>query len=150
MSVRFMTQDALYPWELDRLVADLTLPNMPGWEVTLEDTDRGQGCKGLTLCVKITGPDSYRPHLTRGVMHYFIVPAAAYDTRSWRRWLFEQLHQVLVHELCEGFTIGGAKPYAPSHGDGNDPYMVREIGTEQDQRMSSGNELGPPAVMPDA
>jgi hypothetical protein len=28
------------------------------------------------------------------------------------------------------------RPYAPSHGPGNDPYMVREVGTTIDQRTS--------------
>ena len=33
------------------------------------------------------------------------------------------------------------KPYAPSHGPGNDPYLIRETGTDADQRTSFRGEL---------
>ena len=70
-----------------------------------------------------------------------IVPAAAYDERSWRRWIFEQILLVERHEAMEFFQVGDDKPFAPSHGFGQDPYLVREIGTEEDRRMSFRNEL---------
>ena len=70
-----------------------------------------------------------------------VVPAAAYDERSWRRWLFEQVSLVERHETMEFFQIGDDKPFAPSHGFGQNPYLVRELGTEQDRRMSFRNEL---------
>lgn len=41
----------------------------------------------------------------------------------------------------QGSAIDGDKPYAPSHGFGQDPYIVRELGTEKDQRTSFRNEL---------
>lgn len=138
-----MRQEAPYPDVLAALVDGLRLPTKPGWRVYLADLDRGQGSTGLTLVIHRTGPDSYHPENTLPVNHYMIVPAAAYDMRSWRRWLFEQLHLVDLHELMEGFVIDGERPYAPSHGFGQDPYMVRELGTEEDQRTSFLNELNP-------
>ncbi len=72
------------------------------------------------------------------------MPPAAYDERSWRRWLFDQIGLVETHERCEFFEVDGDKPYAPSHGFGQDPYIIRELGTEEDQRMSFRNELNPP------
>ena len=41
----------------------------------------------------------------------------------------------------ELFQIGEEHPYAPSHGPGNDPYMIREVGTVEDQRTSFTGEL---------
>lgn len=146
-----MRQVAPDPEHLRVLVE--TLRYKSGWRFTLEDVDRGQGSEGLTLCVHITTPDSYNPEQMRGVMHYFIVPAAAYDFRSWRRWLFDQIVLIERHEAMEFYrfecetpnqvgieTFGTnrhvERPYAPSHGPGNDPYMVREVGTEADVRTS--------------
>ena len=76
-------------------------------------------------------------------MHYFPVPPAAYDVRSWRRWLLEQVLLVERHEACEFFQLAGDRPYAPSHGPGNDPYLIRELGTDEDVRTSFRGELLP-------
>jgi hypothetical protein len=133
------TQTAPYPDELAGLIDGLTYKER--WQFSLEELDRGQGSAGLTLCILITTPDSYHPKEIRRVMHYFPVPPAAYDVRSWRRWLFEQVLLVETHEAMEFFTIDGEKPYAPSHGPGNDPYLVREIGTDVDRRTSYKGEL---------
>lgn len=134
------TQSAPYPAELAALVGELSYKD--GWEFSLEHLDRGQGSAGLTLCILIACPDSYTGRMTR-VMHYFPVPPAAYDARSWRRWLFEQVLLVERHEAMEFFTITGDKPYAPSHGPGNDPYVVRELGTDLDRRTSFRGEVNP-------
>jgi hypothetical protein len=137
-----MRQEAPWPHALEALVADLR--HRPRYNAHLvENLDRGQGCKGLTLVVHITEPDAYHPERMRSVVHYFPVPAAAYDERSWRRWLFEQLHAISLHEDMENFTIDGDKPYAPSHGPGNDPYMLREVGTDTDRRTSFRGEVTP-------
>jgi hypothetical protein len=128
-------QIAPYPFELKALVDALTYKK--GWAFKLQlDLDRGQGSRGTTLVIFITGPDSYFPDKTARVNHYFPVPPAAYDQRSWRRWLFDQVALVESHEQCEFFTIDGVKPYAPSHGPGNDPYLIREVGTDEDARTS--------------
>lgn len=137
---RVMRQEAPYPRILAKLVGGLTYK--AGWTFRLVDLDRG-GSKGLTLVINITGPDSYHPERTISVHHYMPVPPAAYDERSWRRWLFEQVLLVERHEACEFFQIGGDRPYAPSHGPGNDPYLVREIGTDADRRTSFLGDLNP-------
>lgn len=135
-----MRQEAPFPTELYDLVEALRYK--AGWMVALGDIDRGQGSAGLTLVITVRTPDSYHPDQTITVAHYMPVPPAAFDSRSWRRWLFEQILLVERHEACEFFLIDGVRPYAPSHGPGNDPYLVREIGTETDQRTSFRGDVG--------
>lgn len=136
-----MRQEAPDPTELRDLVAKLI--HRPRWQFELDHIDRGQGSIGLTLIIAITEPDAYHPGRLRSVVHYFPVPPAAYDRRSWQRWLLDQCMLVSRHEDCEAFTIDGEKPYAPSHGPGNDPYMVREVGTVEDVETSFRGERNP-------
>lgn len=137
-----MRQEAPFPTPLTQLVAGLDYK--AGWSFTVKDTDRGQGSKGLTLCILITTPDSYNPEALRRVMHYMPVPPAAYDRRSWQRWLFDQILLVERHEACEFFQINGHRPYAPHHGPGNDPYIVFDHGTDEDVRTSYLGEVKEP------
>lgn len=139
--MRTMQQTAPYPVVLWQLVERLQYK--PGWRFTLEDLDRGQGSKGLTLVIRVRTPDSYHPEQMIGVAHYMLVPPAAYDVRSWQRWLLDQVLLVERHEACEFFQLEGDRPYAPSHGPGNDPYLVREVGSVEDQRTSFRGELNP-------
>lgn len=150
-----MTQEAPYPKILAELVAKLRYKR--GWRFYLGNVDRGQGSKGLTLIIEITGSDSYHPEQQITVNHYMLVPPAAYDGRSWRRWLFEQILLVERHEAMEFFTLVhrgpfikkdgtttetvDERPYAPSHGPGNDPYLVREVGTVEDRRTAFTGEV---------
>lgn len=142
MSEPKLRQEVPWPAELQRLVNHCTY--RPGWQVNLYDGyDRGQGSVGTTLVITTATVNSYRPEQPIYVNHLFVVPAASYDQRSWQRWLFECFHQVELHEAMEFFTIDGAKPYAPSHGPGNDPYLLREVGTDIDQRTSFRGDLNP-------
>lgn len=149
-----MRQEAPHPAILARLVDSIGYKK--GWRFQLADLDRGQGSRGLTLVINITGPNSYRPWETISVDHYMPVPPAAYDMRSWRRWLLEQVLLVERHEACEFLLfhideIGNLssdpdsgyadRPWAPSHGPGSDPYLIREVGTDIDQRTSFRGEL---------
>jgi len=141
-----MRQEAPFPTRLAQLVEAIRYKR--GWVFQLLDLDRGQGSLGLTLVITITGPDSYHPEKTISVNHYMIVPAAAFDGRSWRRWLFDQIMLVERHEACEFFgfalasdDIGYIRPYAPSHGPGNDPYLIREVGTVEDVKTSFRGDL---------
>lgn len=129
-------QQAPYPVELAELVVSCILD--PGWRIWLEDIDRGQGSKGLTLIVLTETFDSYHPEngRTYRVHHYFPVPPAAYNRASWRRWLFDRYLDVLTHEACETFQVDGERPYAPNHGPGHDPYVVRELTTDEARRTS--------------
>jgi hypothetical protein len=144
-----MRQLAPYPEALKYLVGCLKYRTDRGWSVYLSEHVRDTGpdgeilSKGLTLVVYRCGPDSYDPNRTIGVNHFFPVPPATYDRRSWQRWLFDRLGDVDTHERMEDFQIRDSpgsehvtRPYAPSHGPGNDPYMVREVGTTIDQRTS--------------
>lgn len=134
-----MTQQALYPRELHDLVAKLSYRT--NWEFILVRRDRGQGCKGLTLAIYIEAADTYRPERMIHIVHYMIVPAAAYDRRSWQRWLFDQILLVERHEAAEFFQIDGFRPYAPHHGPGNDPYIVFEHGGDEGMRTSSAGQV---------
>ena len=149
-----MRQEAPYP----EILADLVerVRYREGWTFELNDLqrdqDHGRGeSRGLTLEICVTCPDAYHPERKRSTVHYFIVPAATYDERSWRRWIFDRVLDVETHEACEFFVImcndfdcGDGlhwtrpqdRPYAPSHGPGNDPYTIRELATETDQRTS--------------
>ena len=149
-----LRQEAPFPHILAGLVARLAYKQ--GWTFRLVDLDRGQGSRGLTLVIRITGPDSYDPAREICVDHYMLVPPAAYDERSWRRWLFDQVLLVERHEAMEFFrlttpvgddSLDGAlredRPFAPSHGPGNDPYLIREVGTDEDRRTSFRGEVSP-------
>lgn len=141
-----MRQTAPDPTILHELVDSLNY--RPGWAFILADIDRGQGSEGLTLDIVTRGFNSYHPDRgeTYGVHHYMPVPPAAYDRRSWQRWLFEQVLLVERHEACEFFVIDGARPYAPNHGPGNDPYIVFDHATDEEARTSFRGDLNPQAV----
>jgi hypothetical protein len=114
-----------------------------GWEIWLGDMDRGQGSEGLTLVIQRYGPDTYHPDRMMRVNHYMPVPPAAFNFRSWQRWLFDQFLLVERHEACEFFVLHDSpgsehvtRPYAPHHGPGNDPYVVWEHGELADAETS--------------
>lgn len=130
-----MQQTAPDPVALRELVD--SVKHREGWWFALDDIDRGQGSQGLTLVITVDGPDAYHPERLIGVAHYFIVPAAAYDRRAWRRWLFDRVLDVEHHEAMEFFAIDGERPYAPNHGPGRDPYTIHEVGTDVDRRTSN-------------
>jgi hypothetical protein len=134
-------QVAPFPHELQELVT--ACKYRAGWypSLTSGTYDRGQGSVGLTLIIDVSTVNSYPPHDPMHVRHLFPVPPAAYDRRSWQRWLFEQFCLVERHEAMEFFTVDGVKPYAPSHGPGNDPYLLREVGTDVDVRTSFRGEV---------
>ena len=143
-----MRQEAPFPDALAYLVERLEYRRE--WTFGLADIDRGQGSRGLTLLITVHTVDSYDQNKKRSVVHYMLVPAASYDVRSWQRWLFDQILLVERHEAMEFFTLHVtptskefAKPYAPSHGPGSDPYLVRELGTDLDRRTRFTGEVNP-------
>jgi hypothetical protein len=77
-----------------------------------------------------------RSEVTRpmGVNHYFPIPTATYNMKSWRRWVFECCRRVEDHELGEWFLLDGARPFAPQHFPGADPYTIHETQTEEEAR----------------
>lgn len=131
-------QVAPFPQALADLVSRLSY--RPGWAFRLAVIDRDKDSdgnvvgRGLTLDIITRGYNSYKPSdgETYRVHHYFIVPAATYDERAWMRWLFDRLLDVETHECMEFFRIDKRRPFAPSHGPGNNPYSVRDRQTEED------------------
>ena len=139
-SVRKMYQEAEYPEILESLVNRMSYRE--GWTFTLHDRyDRGQRSSGLTFTAVGTYPDTYTPENIIRVAHLFPVPPAAYDERSWRRWIFERILEIERHEAMEFFKIDDKRPYAPHHGPGNDPYIIFEHGTDLDVRTSFRGEI---------
>ena len=143
-----MQQTAPYPDTLADLVGRLSYRESEGWRVWLDDDlqrdkpGRHAGeSRGMTLVVQRCGPDSYNPDSTIAVNHYFPVPPATYNARSWQWWLFEQIGLVELHERMEMFLIDGKPAYPPAHGPGNSPYLVLAYGTDEDRRTSFRGEL---------
>lgn len=115
-----------------------------GWDLWLDsDYDRGQGCRGTTLVIQCTVPDTYNQDTTIMVRHLFPIPVAAYNRESWQRWLFDQILLVERHEAMEMFRINGDRPYAPNHGPGWDPYLITSVVTDTDRRTSFRGEVTP-------
>ena len=134
------TNEAPFPFELQEIVRALRY--RPGWSFALEDIDRGQGSKGLTLIVTSRGYDSYHPELGENyrVNHFMPVPPAAFDRRAWLGWVREQLRQIEEHELGEFLVVDGQRPFAPNHGPGRNPYEVLAISTVEDAETSFRGE----------
>lgn len=143
-----MVQSAPFPYILSDLVQKCKY--RPNWQVFLmTQYDRGQGSKGLTLIIHTVTQDTYNPERTVHVNHLFPVPPAAYNEKSWRRWLFNRFLEVETHECAEFFQIDGQRPYAPNHGPGNDPYVIFEEGTLQEKRTNYlGEERDQDAPLP--
>jgi hypothetical protein len=113
---------------LSALVAKLRCK--PGWRFQLIDEDGA-----LRLAVTVPGVDTYSPGQELTVRHFFPVPVTTFNEKSWCRWLFEQCRRLENHELGEWFRIGEARPFAPLHGPGEDPYTVHEYRNEADARV---------------
>lgn len=138
-----MYQAAPWPTELEDLVNQV---KFRGWQFSLQAMDRGQGCSGLTLVITAQVPDSYDPETMIRINHLHIVPAAAYNRVAWRRWLFDKIASIGRHEDMEDFQLVTAdgkveRPYAPSHGPGHNPYMIREVGTVADQHTTAAGRV---------
>lgn len=136
-----MIQTADFPKALALAVRNLKYK--PGFTFSLEHIDRGQGSVGLTFIVRTMHADAYHPDVVRGVLHYFIVPAAAYTLGEWERWIFDRLGDIDTHERGEWFQTPAGRPFAPNHGPGMDPYIVRMYSTDEDRRTSFRGEVKP-------
>lgn len=141
-----LVQKSPYPQILEDLIN--ACEYRPGWRIRLQHMKRdAKGLEeGLTLIITTLGYDSYHPKAgeTYRVNHYFPVPPATYNYKSWRHWLLDQFLLVEKHEACEFFKISGKRPYAPHHGPGNDPYLIFERGTDEEARTMYTGEIKPP------
>lgn len=135
-----MKQWGPYPWGLAQLLNDTKYKQ--GWRFSLDELvrdtlrDGTALAGGPTLCIWIDPPDAYNPDKRRPVVHYFIVPAATYTPEAWRRWLFDRIMDVELHEAMEFFTVAGEHPYAPTHGPGQNPYVIHEYRDDIERRTS--------------
>lgn len=118
---------------LERLVT--LLQCKPRWTFKLLEEDGA-----LRLVISVTGPNS-RDDGNITVRHFFPVPTATYNEKTWLRWLFERCRGVENHELGEFFMIGGKRPFAPLHGPGEDPYLVHEFRDEVDARTTQNGSV---------
>lgn len=101
-----------------------------GWSFRLVDEDGA-----LRLVIRVDGYDNFDHERPFVVDHYFPVPTATYNEKSWRRWIFEMCRRVENHELGECFRVGDERPFLPLHGPGEDPYTVHEFRDEIDSRI---------------
>ena len=108
----------------------------PGWRFSTREEDGA-----LRLVITVIGPDSTDPDEDIAVAHFFPAPIATYNARTWRRWIFECCRRLENHELGEWFKIDGARPFAPLHGPGEDPYTVHEFRDEIDSRTLQGGTV---------
>jgi hypothetical protein len=139
-----MRQYAPYPTDLAEIVAELNY--RPGWQFLLRDIERDGDAHsgkagGLTLRILAWVNDAYHPNELRPVYHYAPVPAATYNRASWERWVFDQLLRVEQHEAAEYFQLGNRRPFAPTHGPGDDPYVIVQYASEEQRRTSFRGEL---------
>jgi hypothetical protein len=118
----------------------------PGWSFHLAvSAETG----ALELIVSIPVADSRGGAIQR-INNHFPVPIATYNFKSWRRWIFERCRQVEDHELGEWFRVDGDRPFAPLHGPGCDPYMIREVSTDEETRTDQRGHVAPPSIQPDS
>jgi hypothetical protein len=113
----------------------------PGWTFRLQDEDGA-----LRFVVHVPGYDSARPDdLTpMAINHFFPVPTATYNEKTWRRWMFERCRGIENHELGEWFRIGSEMPFAPLHGPGEDPYTVHEFRPDVDALTTQNGSIRQP------
>lgn len=104
---------------LRRLVDDVAGPKNWFFEIREEEG-------ALRLMITIDGYDNYQPDRRFRVAHFHPVPITTYNEATWRRWIFEQCRRTMNHELGEQVRWGEHRPFAPTHGPGEDPYTVHE------------------------
>lgn len=94
----------------------------PGWMFTFIDDDAGFRLRFTDWnCI-----DAYNPGKPFPLSHYAPIPVATYNEASWTRWVFDRLREIEDHESGEWFVVGDHRPFAPTHGPGENPYVVHE------------------------
>lgn len=143
MSTRKQTWDVLAE-VLDRIVYTRDVPPGPRFRLVRDDE-----ANYAVLYIMAYNPDSYAPDQMRHTRHEFVVPVATYHQQAWTRWVFDRFVSIELHEACESFQVamptpGNAlrriRPYAPHHGNGEDPYAFWPGGTREQKRKSPGED----------
>ena len=154
MADSFMRQYAPFPYELQDIVDHMRVTNKPEYtEFGLEDMERdpasthGSSAGGLTFKVYTAHKDAYHER-ERPVLHLFPVPAATFNRMGWARWVHDRLLDIERHEIGEGFVVEGMdfaeadggrgveRPFAPTHGPGDNPYVTVQYATDEQRRTS--------------
>lgn len=135
-----MVQTAPFPHELEEIVRSLQY--RPGWKFSLTNLERDPGSEGLTFMILSRGYDTYNPDQGENyrVWHYFPVPPATYNRESWLEWVRDRLLEVEAHETCEFMQVDGKRPFAPNHGPGWNPYVVRTLSRIEDAETTFRGE----------
>lgn len=162
MTERRNVQTALWPDELEAAVAEFRYK--PDWKFFLEEINRDFSddtrmevtASGLTFEILVPCFDSYHPERYRPVMHYHPVPAATFNRQSWERWIIDRVLDTERHEACEWARFvydeeeipedaegkgrpashSERRPFAATHGPGDDPYVLHEYASELQRRTS--------------
>ncbi len=126
---------------LAKIVAEVQC--LPGWMFRLQQANEDVYPK---LVIRVVGYDSFNPKakVPITVDHFFPVPEATYNEKSWRRWVFERCRGVMNHELGEWFRIGSERPFSPLHGPGEDPYVVHEFRPVDDALTTQNGSMRKP------
>lgn len=135
---------------LCRIVAETRCK--PNWSFRIVDEDGA-----LRLVIRVESVDNFDHDRPFTVDHYHPVPITTYNEKTWRRWIFDRCVGVEIHEVGENLRFGdGAhecRPFLPTHGPGEDPYVVREYRHEDDAFTKQDGSLrtgpGPSGVRSD-
>jgi hypothetical protein len=104
---------------LRKLIEEMDGP--PGWTF---DFVSKQGAPFFYIYVP--AQNNYDPSQERTTRHEHPVPWADFKSKTWRKWLFDRCRASMDHEMGEMVRWGDLRPFAPTHGPGEDPYTVRE------------------------
>jgi len=77
------------------------------------------------LIIELRTPDSGNPQMLTMVQHTFAVPPADVPHMLWDEWLIRCILCVETHEMCEFFSVNGAKPFYPEHGPSANLYAIK-------------------------
>lgn len=124
---------------LRRVVSQLKYK--PGWSFALIDDPND----GFRLRITDWGCiDAYNPGEPFPLSHFFPIPWTTWNEASWTRWVFDNLRGVMDHELGEWFVIDGHRPFAPTHGPGENPYVVHEYRPYTDAGLNAQLQMNRP------
>jgi len=102
--------------------------------------ERNDEANYAVLYIFTYNKNTYKPEVMRHTRHEFIVPPATYNRHTWARWVFEKIVAIETHETAEWFFVDGERQFAPHHGNGEDPYMVWHLGTDEQARKAPGDD----------
>lgn len=105
---------------LERLIDEMDGP--PGWTFAFAKNGDGVNC----FMIFVKSRDNYDASKERTTRHEHPAPICTFIEKSWRRWLFDRCRASMDHEMGEMIRWGDVRPFAPTHGPGEDPYVVRE------------------------